>query len=315
MAKPSFLTDGPKSAKALLAGYVQRAEDWRRDHLGASIAGHACDRFLWLSFRWAADPRHDGQRLRLFERGQREEAWIVEDLRKTGFQVWDRDDAGNQFRVKWGHLGGSVDGVVLGLIEAPKTVHVLECKTHGSKSFARLEEKGVRESKPEHYVQMQLYMLGLNLDRAYYVAVCKDTDEIHTERVKFDRKFAEAARDRATAIIEMPTPPARKAPAFPPCVYVSKDGTRWPCQFFALCHGSEIPARSCRTCVSSEPVADAWACRHHNKLVDGAEQRKGCASHLTIPQIINASVVRVDDLARRIDYQFADGRTHSDGGK
>lgn len=316
--KPPLLPPGPTTADALLAAYVRRAEDWRRDHLGASILGHSCDRFLWLSFRWAADPRHDGQRLRLFDRGDRAEAWLIEDLRQVpGVKVFDRDPStGEQFRVSWhGHLGGGLDGVVLGLLEDPETPHVLECKSHGSKSFARLKEKGVKAGKPEHYAQMQAYMLGKELKAAYYLAVCKDTDEIHAERVKFDREFAEALVAKGKAIVEMPEPPARKeSPDFPPCVYTSKDGTKWPCQFYELCHGSVVPQKNCRTCVSSEPRPDgSWFCLHNLKAIDSPTQRVGCAAHLTVPSILNAAVATVDEQARRIDYQFADGRTHTDG--
>src|SRR6188472_1125091 len=96
---PLTLTKMPTSAAALHAAYEQRAaaaapgsnEDWRRNHLGASIIGHDCDRYLWLSFRWALNPQHEGRLLRLFSRGDREEAWIVQDLRDAGFSVVDRD--------------------------------------------------------------------------------------------------------------------------------------------------------------------------------------------------------------------------------
>ena len=46
----------------------------------------------------------------------------------------------------------------LGIPEAPKTWHVLEFKTHNSKSFAKLEKEGVQKSNPMHYAQMQVYM-------------------------------------------------------------------------------------------------------------------------------------------------------------
>ena len=54
-------------------------------------------------------------------------------------------ETGRQWRVEahGGHFGGSLDGVALGLLEAPKTWHVLEFKTHSVKSFADLVAKGV----------------------------------------------------------------------------------------------------------------------------------------------------------------------------
>ena len=100
------------TSAALHAAYERRAAeaapgsdaDWRRDHLGASILGHKCDRYLWLSFRWAQPKKLDGRTLRLLERGKREESWLIDDLRQIGVQVWDRDTdsghTGQQFRVK-----------------------------------------------------------------------------------------------------------------------------------------------------------------------------------------------------------------------
>lgn len=330
MAKLTLTPPSPSTADALFASYEARAalavgeHDWRRDHLGASLIGHTCDRYLWLSFRWALDPKHPGQQLRLFERGDREELWIIEDLRAAGFEVDDIDPAtGEQYRVAFGggHVGGGLDGMVRGIPEAPRTTHVLEVKTHNAKSFARLKKDGVKRSKPEHYAQMQVYMRGKGLERALYIAVCKDDDSIHTERVELDRPFADDLLARAEHIVHSPEPPARKESSeFPPCVYTSQDGTRWPCQYYELCHGAIMPERNCRTCVSCnvrgmEDNADGlMECEMHDKSLNPTEQRAGCAAHLTIPSMVNAAVASVDEAARRIEYQFADGRRVSDGG-
>lgn len=315
---PLALTSATSTTQAMLAAYVRRAEDWRRDHLGASLLGHGCLRYLWLSFRWVMAPGHSGKQLRLFERGNRAETWLIEDLRAADVEVWDRDpNTGEQFRVKWhGHLGGGLDGVVIGLLESPSKPHLLECKSHGSKSFARLLEKGVKGSKPEHYAQMQAYMLGMDLECAFYLAVNKDTDELYAERVRFDRAFAEQLVAKGKSIIDAAEPaPPLEAKDYPPCVYTSKDGTRWPCQFYDQCHGDRVvPEKNCRTCASSTPMPDGtWACDLHHVL-DSSKQRAGCSSHLTIPALFNAQPCAVNEAARKITYQFADGRTHTDGG-
>ena len=41
------------------------------------------------------------------------------------------------------------------------------------KSFDELVKLGVEKAKFQHYIQMQVYCLGKNIDRALYVAVCK----------------------------------------------------------------------------------------------------------------------------------------------
>ena len=47
-----------------------------REHLGASLIGAECDRYLWQSFRWVALPQFEGRILRLFDTGTREEARV-----------------------------------------------------------------------------------------------------------------------------------------------------------------------------------------------------------------------------------------------
>jgi hypothetical protein len=303
------------------AAYARRAaeapacsdDDWRRDHLGASVLGHECDRFLWLSFRWAVAEQKKGQTLRLLERGKREELWVLEDLQRIGVRVVD-----TQKRVQWGHVGGSCDAILLGVPEAPDVPHLGEIKTSNGKQFAKLVEQGVKRAKPEHYVQMQVYMHGLGLQWALYLSVCKDNDEIHAERVPYSAKEAQAAIDRGGRIVAMEDPPARKLDsAFAPCMLTSKDGTQWPCRFWNQCWKGGLPAKNCRTCVSSSPTAmddcahGLWECDRHGKSLNPAEQRAGCSDHLSIPAIVGHQVVSIE--GRRITYQAAGGEVVEDG--
>ncbi len=99
----------------------------------------------------------------------------------------------------------------LGLLEAPKTWHVLEFKTHGTKSFADLTAKGVVLSKPQHAAQMQIYMHLTGITRALYMAVCKNTDALHIERVEADLRMAERLLDKAGRVIFAQHPPRGSA--------------------------------------------------------------------------------------------------------
>lgn len=317
MAKFTLDTLGPTSISKIHESYEERAEDWRRDHLGASIIGHRCDRYLWLSFRWAANPNHDGKQLRLFKRGKVEERWIIDDLRNAGFTVVERDpETKRQLRVRWGHVGGSLDGVITGLLEAPTREHVLEVKTHSLKSFEWLKSNGVKRAKPEHYTQMQVYMLGRSIDRAFYVAVCKDNDELYGERVALDSEFAKAALERAQQIVSAEAPPLKLDKENPPCMLTSKEGKQWPCQFYDLCHGERVPERNCRTCAHSTPkLTDGmptFHCALKNKDRGRRLQIAGCDQHRTIPPIINAQVGA--GFQGAMHYTFASGKTHIEGG-
>lgn len=254
----------------------------QRGHLGASLIGHHCDRYLWLSFRWACPEQFNGRILRLFRRGQDEESGVVADLRLAGMEVTDKDASGNQYGFRDGHFAGSIDGVVLsGVPEAPKKPHVLEIKTHSVKSFNELEKDGVQKSKPMHYAQMQTYMARMGIDRALYFAVCKDDDRIYTERVRYDPNEAARLSDRAQRIItsdRMPEP-------------ISADPTWYQCKFcpaHGLCHsGERLPDINCRTCANFTAERDGRAtCTRYGEIPSIGAQRSGCDAHVIHPDLV-----------------------------
>lgn len=84
MTKPDQVT-----AEAIMAWYEEKPQDFR-DHLGASLIGHSCNRYLWLTFRWAVMPKFEGRMLRLFNTGNREEVRIAEELRGIGVELYTR---------------------------------------------------------------------------------------------------------------------------------------------------------------------------------------------------------------------------------
>lgn len=253
-----------------------------RAHLGCSQLGHPCDRWLWLSFRWAVRQRFSGRMLRVFRRGSREEQVVVEDLRAIGVDV--RRAGADQARVTLApHVSGSVDGIIEGGVpHAPMARHVLEIKTHAKKSFDALEKHGVEKAQPEHYVQMQLYMHGLGIDRALYVAVCKDDDRIYTERVRYDKEVAEKYVERARRIVfsdRMPEPISAD-----PDFYLCKTCPAW-----SFCHKTHLTDQvNCRTCAHSTPKPDGtWRCeRFGSNVIPLQYQRKGCEHHVLHPDLV-----------------------------
>jgi hypothetical protein len=287
--------------------------------LRASKIGDPCDRRLWFGFRWAHAPeRHSGRALRIFETGNIEEDRLVEDLRRIGCHVDATDpETGEQYEVSFlaGHFTGHTDGEVEGVPEAPKTRHLLECKTHNDKSFKELKRLKVREAKPMHFAQMQIYMHGRALTRALYVAVNKNDDEIYTERVEYDPAFALAVLARAERLIRSDKAPAR-------IVESLADKMAWQCTFCpakAVCHDGALPRRTCRTCIHATPEMDGsgrWSCvRHLIQSLSPDQQRQGCPNHLYLPDLVPGEQVDADPVAETITYRFADGGTWVDGGR
>lgn len=304
--------------QAIYRLYEQReaSTGGHRSHLGASVIGHVCERYLWLLFRWAEREAFDGRMLRLFEAGRQFEPRIVAELRAIGVTVHEADGFGQQFRVSEvaGHFGGSLDGAAVGLPEAPKTWHVLEFKTHSAKSFSELEAKGVRDAKPQHWAQMQTYMGLTGMDRALYVAENKDTSQLYSERVELDPVEFARIMARARRIIEAAEPPARlsKDPAWFQC--------KW-CAFHPLCHGDQVPEVNCRTCAHSTPELDGvarWSCALRKADIDVPQQRAGCDGHRYIPILLERLGHQADAQPEpggnaSVTYKMANGSTFVNG--
>lgn len=298
-----------RTVEAIYAAYEEDRKGDFRPHLGASQIGEDCERALWLSFRWASRARHTGRILRLFETGELEEKRLVANLRRIGVQVLDLDPAtGRQWHVDafGGHFSGSMDAVAIGVLEAPKTYHLVEFKTFNAKSFKKLAERGVELVKPMHVAQMQVYMHLAGLERALYVAVCKDDDAIHVERLHYDRALATRLLDKAKRIIFAPRPPEK----------ISLDPEsllcRW-CQHLDVCQGREtLPEKNCRTCLSSTPRDDgSWKCERWGEVLDLKAQKAGCPWHLNIPDLVPGMQVDAGDAW--VEYVMDSGEVWRDG--
>lgn len=294
--------------QAIFAGYEADARQGFRTHLGASLIGKECERALWYDFRWTTKAKFPGRVLRLFETGNREEERLVRNLRRTGATVVEVDpQTGRQLRVAahGGHFGGSLDAVALDLIEAPKTWHVVEFKTHAQKSFTDLAAKKVRESKPQHYAQMQVYMLLTEISRAMYLGVNKNTDDLYVERIELDKAFASQLLEKAGRIIFAPNPLPR----------ISEDPAWYQCRLCdhaSVCQGSRSAEINCRTCLHATPVEGGWHCARHDKPLSDVDQRMACDKHLYLPSLISG--VQVDAGQDWVEYVFADGDHWRDSG-
>ena len=273
------------TTQSLIDAWWEDQQEKPRPHLGASLLGHPCERWLWLSFRWAVREKFSGRMLRLFDRGQREEESIVLNLRRIGIKIHSTClDEDGQSRVDFGsHVSGSVDGIIEGGVpEAPVARHVAEFKTHNLKSFNDMKRLGVFEAKRRHWCQMQVYMMGTKIDRALYVAVCKDNDEMYTERVHYNPQAAYeiVERGKRIALSERMPPPLSTDPTWYQCRM---------CPAHEFCHLTHVIAPecvNCRTCAHSTPLADSrWKCEFLGCAVDPDGQLEACASHALHPDL------------------------------
>ena len=275
----------------LIDRHHQEQTDTQRGHMGCSILGNPCERALWYLFRWTFKENFPGRIRRLFRRGHNEEQTIVSDLRKIGIDI--RDVGNNQARVEFGgHVSGSIDGVIKSGVPGHETEQfIAEFKTHNQKSFDGVSRQGVQKSKPGHYAQMQVYMLGKEIHKSLYIAINKNNDEMYTEIVEFDKEYAERLLRKGEWISLADEAPPR----------ISKDPTWFACKFCPakhICHGGKPTKQiNCRTCAHSEPKPNGtWTCnRHHADNIPEDFQHKGCEDHILHRDVVPWTRMEGDD--------------------
>jgi hypothetical protein len=277
------IPESTNSTIALIDKYHEKQNEQppTRYHLGVSMLGEKCDRKLWLSFRWAVRENFEGRILRLFRRGHNEESTIVSDLRAIGVDI--RNTTSSQSRVNFGkHVSGSLDGIIeSGLPEAPKARHVAEFKTHSKKSFDDLVKKGLKESKPIHWTQLNVYMYGKDIDRGFYLAVNKDSDELYQERIELDKPAAIKAIERGQKITMSDRMP----------IGLSDDETYYECKFcpnHSFCFKEKLTKEvNCRTCAFSTAKEDStWHCTRWDDVIPNEAQYLGCDNHVLHPDLV-----------------------------
>lgn len=264
-------------------------EEGHRKHLGASIIGNECTRYIWYSYRWVKTDNyindkgenHKGRMQRLFQRGHLEEMRWIKWLRGMGWQVWDVDTNGKQFRIRGikGHFGGSQDGVGMFPIHLAAIYNLpmlLEFKTYNDKQFKDLVLKGLQLKKPQHYSQMCVYGKGYDFKYGIYFAVNKNDDDIYIEIVELSVLEAERMERRATIVIESITPPAKLAKSI--AHFVCKF-----CVYKEICHLDKPVEINCRSCRNAQAIDNGeWACLLYNCLLTDELIKTGCQSHIGV---------------------------------
>ena len=246
-----------------------------RPYLGMSQIGHECAAYLWYSFRWAYIDTTSKRMTRLWARGHREEIVVANYLREIGCELWDLEDE-NESQAEYvdclGHFKGHSDGKIKGVIEAPKTDHLFECKTVKDSGFKELHKKKLEKYSSTYWTQIHLYMKYEKLTRCLHITVNKNDDSFYIERVKYDKGVANDAVRKANSIILSPHPMPR---AFPSKTFYK---CKW-CPANRQCWEGKPLEENCRTCNHSEIAPEGkWNCTKPTEPtpIPVAVQRVGC---------------------------------------
>jgi hypothetical protein len=289
-----------------------------RAYLGMSAIGAPCDRALWYGFRWASPKTFDALTIKRFADGHATEAVAVARLKAVDtLEVHDVIPGTTRqfgFEDHRGHFKGHMDGVILGILQAPKTWHVLEIKAVSDEKFKELEKAkkevgeklALRKWNETYYAQAVLYMDYADLDRHYTVVCTAGGRRWMSVRTEADPAEAKRLRSRALNIIAADNPPPGVSDK--PDYYLC----RW-CDHAAVCHEGAAPLNNCRSCLHASPADHGeWHCARWNKGLDVAAQREGCPAHLFIPSLIPGDQIDAGD--DWVEYQMPDGSVWRDGG-
>lgn len=266
-----------------------------RHHLGASVLGNGCDRYLWYSFRWTLMPKHSSRIHRLFRRGHREEARIIEMLRSTGLvvstnlvelcenvqlpptpnsidiirnyglDVYKPASVTTDTQIKANlppHMGGSMDGILhvpANYVGMFGYFMPIEVKTHNQRSFTAMKKNGdsIRWNVPQHFVQGNTYAVRTGCTHFLYVAENKNDDSLYIKQEVAETSVTALNIVRAEQIIYKENE-----------THIAKTQEKWRCRmcdYDAVCNRKKKDildiAINCRTCVHARPIEDGtWAC-------------------------------------------------------
>jgi len=287
------------------AALVERDSEFPfRNHLGASLLGHTCDRYLWYSFRWFKLPSHSARIQRIFNRGRSEEVKIINALRSVGLiisttipelcenlnlpvntnsidvmrgyglNVYKPSVITNDSQIKANfppHLGGSMDGILhvpANYVSQYGYFMPVEVKTHSQKSFmeAKRNDESMRWNKPQHFVQGNAYATETGCSHFLYVAENKNTDELYLRDEQAEASVSAINIARGSHIVYRQHPDES-----------AKTQEKWrctSCDYKNICKSKKYDeiAVNCRTCKHASPQQDgSWVC---NALMTLLEKEK-----------------------------------------
>ena len=245
--------------------------DFPRGYAGISGAGEPCLRKRQFDHYFTAKGEINARTQRIFNVGHIFENILNDELKALGYEMFGEQ---SNLTLLDGKLLGHNDGVIRGIPEAPKTVHVLEIKTMNEKAFKDVKKNGVRKSKWTYFVQMQLYAKAMKLDRALFIAINKNTCEYYIERVYKDKDVIDEVLNKTIDVFESEflLPRISDKKSYYACGW---------CSYKDACHDSAPIEKTCRSCIASTFVKGIiWNCWRHKKDLDRDEQIVACKDYV-----------------------------------
>lgn len=192
----------------------------------------ACPRRVWLEAQGVEGLPQAESTLRAFEEGHLHEpsilAWAANNLPNAPYTL-----SNQQLEVKaTDFLVGHVDAI--GLSSMGNKPVLLEAKCLKRRAFQEFRQNGVKESHPQYYTQVQLYLHGLkragwDIGQAYLVARNKETPptqwwEHHYEYISYNPEFVRSKIQELEKLAEA----IEQKKEVPPPYHPDRD---WQCRY------------------------------------------------------------------------------------
>lgn len=192
-----------------------------RGYLGASIIGDPCERKAWYYYHKPElrQPLNDVGHLAV-NCGHRSEDVMAHYLRMVdGVELITQQDNGGQmgFSDFGGRFKGHIDGIIRGILQAPKTVHVWEHKSANVKKFTEFQNLKTKHDEKEvlqkwnitYYGQAQIYMHYFGYTRHYMTVSLQGVRDFDSCRTEYDKGYAQSLVSKAGRVLELQSPPPR----------------------------------------------------------------------------------------------------------
>lgn len=192
----------------------------KRNYFGGSYATHQCDRFGYYSFINAPHEPINWKGAFAIQNGHADEIVLANRLRMVkGITLLTEKEDETQFGFSKfeGRYRGHYDGIIWGLLQAPKTKHIWEAKSVNEKKFNNLkkciddygEKIALEKWDKIFYGQACIYMHEEKIDRHYLTACTPGVRDIVSCRTEANPEYAIALEAKVKRIIETKTPPHR----------------------------------------------------------------------------------------------------------
>ena len=241
--------------EAMYKAVEKNAVNEQRDYLGASLIGEPCARKIWYNVNGFEQSPSSHIGLMAADSGYYAEDKTAERLRLVeGIELHTHMPNGEQYGWEQpvslsadpehtgAKMAGHYDGLIRGLLQAPKTIHIWEHKDKDHKKFADFQRKkqeygeknALREWNINYYAQAQVNMHfckidGKRVNRHYMTVSYAGGRKYDSCRTEYDETAAMKYIERGEKILRAIEAPPRinETPDYYLCRF---------CNFKGICH-------------------------------------------------------------------------------